>query len=93
MDNTIAAESTGSVSTSTESSAYQMPISFFKVGDEVRIVKIRGKEDLRHHLENLGFVEGAKVKIVNKANQDLILEIKGTQLGVNSQVASHIICC
>ena len=41
-------------------SVQQMPLSFLKEGESARVVKVRGKGDLQHHLENLGFVEGAE---------------------------------
>lgn len=76
---------------SASSSAYQMPISFLKRDESGTIVKIRGKEDMRHHLESIGFVEGAKVKVINEIAGDLIVEVLGTQVAINKQVASHII--
>ena len=46
-------------------SVQQMPLSFLKEGESAHVVKVRGKGDLQHHLENLGFVEGAEVKVVS----------------------------
>lgn len=53
------------------------------------ILKVRGRNDLHHHLENLGFVEGAQVT-VSRAAGDLIVEVKGIQVALNRQVAAHI---
>lgn len=78
-------------SEATASSAYQMPISFLKRDESATIVKVRGKEEMRHHLESIGFVEGAKVKVINEIAGDLIVEVLGTQVAINKQVASHII--
>ena len=55
------------------------------------IAKVRGRGDLHHHLENLGFVEGAQVTVVSEAAGDLIVEVKGIQVALNRQVAAHII--
>lgn len=52
---------------------------------------MRGRGDLHHHLENLGFVEGAQVTVVSEAAGDLIVEVKGIQVALNRQVAAHII--
>ena len=46
-------------------SVQQMPLSFLKEGESAHVVKVRGRGDLQHHLENLGFVEGAEVKVVS----------------------------
>ena len=35
-------------------SVQQMPLSFLKEGEAARVVKVRGRGDLQHHLENLG---------------------------------------
>ncbi|WP_241963682.1 FeoA family protein [Gordonibacter sp. 28C] len=72
-------------------SRHQMPLSFMKNGETATIAKVRGKGDLHHHLENLGFVEGARVTIMSEAAGDLIVEVKGTQVALNKQIASRII--
>lgn len=72
-------------------SCHQMPLSFLKNGETATIAKVRGKGDLHHHLENLGFVEGARVTVMTEASGDLIVEVKGTQVALNKQIASRII--
>ncbi len=72
---------------------HQMPLSFLKSGEEAAIAKVRGKGEVHHHLENLGFVEGAKVKVVTEQAGNLIVEVKGSQVALNKQVASRIITC
>ena len=70
-------------------SCRQMPLSF--LGETATIAKVRGRGDLHHHLENLGFVEGARVTVTAEAAGDLIVEVKGTQVALNKQIASRII--
>lgn len=94
MDTATTASAQGVVTqmdTAPSVSMHQMPLSFLKSGEQATISKIRGKDDLRHHLENLGFVEGGLVKVVSDISGDLIVEVKGTQVALNRQVASHII--
>ena len=69
----------------------QMPLSFAKDGQVVTVAKVRGKEELHHHLETLGFVVGAKVKVISVVGGDVIAEVKGTQVALNRQVATKII--
>lgn len=71
--------------------ACQVPLSFLRAGEEARIVRIRGKEDLRRHLETLGFVPGATVKAVAQASGNMIVEVKGTQVALSRQAAAHVI--
>lgn len=80
-----------SASRSSAVSHHQMPLSFLKNGEEGLVVKVRASKDLHHHLENLGFVEGTKVKIVCTQAGNLIVEVKGAQVAINRQVASQII--
>lgn len=70
--------------------ARQMPLAFLAEGDTAKVVKVSGKEELRHHLNNLGFVEGAEVKAIAGVSGDLIVEVKGAQVAVGRQAASHI---
>lgn len=92
MDNTAAAAgATSSAQSETSASVQQMPLSFLKEGEQASVVKVRGKEELQHHLENLGFVEGAKIKVVSGVAGDLIVEVKGAQVAIGRQAAAHII--
>ena len=94
MDNATVASMQGTVGRTDAGSApgiacQQMPL--LKGGETGTIAKVRGRGDLHHHLENLGFVEGAQVTVVSEAAGDLIVEVKGIQVALNRQVAAHII--
>ena len=96
MDNATVASMQGTVGRTDAGSAQgiacqQMPLSFLKGGETGTIAKVRGRGELHHHLETLGFVEGAQVKVVSEAAGDLIVEVKGTQVALNRQVAARII--
>ena len=91
MDNATVASMQGTVSRADAGSGlsatcHQMPLSFLKGGETGTIAKVRGRGDLHHHLENLGFVEGAQVTVVTEVAGDLIVEVT-----LNRQVAAHII--
>ncbi len=96
MDNATVASIQGTCGRTSAASApnaacHQMPLSFLKGGETGIIAKVRGRGDLHHHLETLGFVEGAQVTVVSEAAGDLIVEVKGTQVALNRQVAARII--
>lgn len=92
MQNTIAIETgASSVKDIPEASGSQLPLSFLGKGKSATIAKVRGKGEIHHHLENLGFVEGAHVKVVSENCGNLIVEIKGCQVALNKQVATRII--
>lgn len=69
----------------------QMPLPFLKAGQPARIVRVRGKEELQRHLATMGFVPGASVKVVSQVSGNAIVEVKGTQVALSQQVASHIV--
>ena len=41
-----------------------MPLTMASAGETKQIKKVGGKEDVRRHLENLGFVTGTDVTVV-----------------------------
>lgn len=69
----------------------QLPLALVAPGKPVRVLKVRGKGDLHHHLENLGFVEGSSVTVVSENGGSLVVEVKGTQVALDKQVALKII--
>lgn len=71
--------------------ARQMPLPFMRAGESANIVKVRGKDDVHHHLENLGFVVGAPIRVVAEHSGDLIVEIKGSQVALDRSVAAKIV--
>lgn len=83
----------GAQGVSTASQRHQMPLSFLKSGETATIAKVRGKGEVHHHLENLGFVEGARVEVLSEQCGSLIVQIKGAQVALNQQVASRIVTC
>ena len=60
-------------------------------GEKKTIARITGKEDTRHHLESLGFVEGADVTVVSSLGGNLIVNVKGTRVAISRTIANKII--
>ena len=42
------------------------------------------------HLAELGFVDGAEVKVISRAAGDVIVSVKGARLALNRSMASRI---
>ena len=57
-----------------------MPLTFADIGEEVIIKKIGGKNEVRAHLENLGFVAGTSIKIINTIGGNLIVNVKESRI-------------
>ena len=67
-----------------------MPLSLVRSGGSVTVSRVRGNEDMKHHLENLGFVEGSEVHVVSASGGNIIVVVKGARLGLDAKVASHV---
>lgn len=69
----------------------QMPLTFLRQGERARVLKVRGNDELHHHLENLGFVPGTALKVVSEQGGNVIVEIKGAQIALDKAAASKVI--
>lgn len=68
-----------------------MPVSMLAPGEEGTIRKITGKDDLRAHLAELGFVVDAVVRVVSTLGGSLILQIKDSRVALDKTMASRIL--
>ncbi len=67
-----------------------MPLTFAKAGQTSRIVKITGKDEVRQHLANLGFVSGEQVTVIAEMAGSLILKIKDSRIALDKNMANRI---
>lgn len=67
-----------------------MPLTLANVGEENIIKKIGGKPEVRQHLENLGFVVGANVKIISTISGNVIVSVKNSRIAVSREMAQKI---
>ena len=67
-----------------------MPLTLMDVGVETTVKTIRGKDQTRKFLQNLGFVEGAKVTVVSSLAGNLIVSVKDARVALSQQMASRI---
>ena len=67
-----------------------MPLTMAKQGETVTIRKISGKDETRQHLAELGFVVDSTVTVVNEIAGNLILQVKGSRVALDRQLANRI---
>ena len=67
-----------------------MPLAMAQVGDVNIIKKISGRDEVRQHLAELGFVVGEKVQVVNEMGGNLILSVKGARIALDKTMAMRI---
>ena len=67
-----------------------MPLIFAKEGETVTIRRISGKDDVRQHLAELGFVMDAEVLIVSYMAGNLIVQVIGSRIALDKSMAQRI---
>lgn len=67
-----------------------MPLSFSQTGSVTKIKAIRGKDETRRFLENLGFIVGAPVTVVAQLNGNLIVSVKDSRVAISQSMANRI---
>ncbi len=68
-----------------------MPLAMVTAGETVRVSRITGKDEVRQHLAELGFVLDAEVTVVTQMGGSLILEVKGSRVALDASMASRIL--
>ena len=67
-----------------------MPLSMAKMGETVTIRKVTGKDEVRQHLAELGFVVDGTVTVVNEIAGNLILQVKDSRIALDRTMANRI---
>ena len=67
-----------------------MPLTLASVGTEHIIRRIGGSPEVKKHLENLGFVVGGGVTVINTINGNVIVNVKETRVAVSREMAMKI---
>ncbi len=67
-----------------------MPLMFAQVGEENIIKNIGGSPEVKQHLENLGFVVGGTVKVVNALGGNVIVNVKESRVAISEEMAKKI---
>ncbi len=67
-----------------------MPLILADVGEKNVIKKIGGSPEIKKHLENLGFVVGGNVTIINTMGGNIIVNVKETRVAVSKEMAQKI---
>ncbi len=67
-----------------------MPLTMAKPGERCTILKITGKDEVRQHLAELGFVVDSEVVVVNELNGNLIVQVKDSRIALDHTMANRI---
>ncbi|MDO4972719.1 MAG: FeoA family protein [Eubacteriales bacterium] len=67
-----------------------MPLVLASVGEENIIRKVGGNAETKKHLEDMGFVVGGAVTIVNTIAGNLIVNVKESRVAISREMAGKI---
>ena len=67
-----------------------MPLTMAKTGEKVTIRKITGKDEVRQHLAELGFVVDSYVTVVSEIAGNLILQVKDSRIALDKTMTNRI---
>ena len=67
-----------------------MPLVICDVGDQKIILKITGKDEIRQHLSELGFVVGETITVVSKIGGNMIVGIKDSRIALDHNLTNRI---
>ena len=62
-----------------------MPLSFADIEQDNIIRRIGGSPEVKKHLENLGFVVGGNVKVVNRLGGNIIVNVKEARIAISQE--------
>ncbi len=68
-----------------------MPLSLAQVEEENIIKRIGGSPEVKRHLENLGFVVGGEVTVVNTLGGNVIVNVKEARVAISKEMALKIL--
>jgi len=68
-----------------------MPLTMARPGETNYIRKITGRDEVRRHLAELGFVVGEPVTVVSELGGNMILQVKECRIALDKNMANRIL--
>ncbi len=67
-----------------------IPLTLARSGEVNIIKRVGGKQEVKAHLENLGFVVGGGVTVINAIGGNVIVNIKDSRVAISREMAQKI---
>ena len=67
-----------------------MALAMMAPGQIGTIQSFRAKDEVKRHLQNLGFVAGEKVQVLSETSSGMILLVKDVRIALNRGLANKI---
>ncbi len=67
-----------------------MPLNYADTNSVQVIKKIGGSAEVKKHLENLGFIVGGEITVVNTLGGNVIVKVKESRVALSDELARKI---
>ena len=67
-----------------------MPLTLTDNGEEYVVKRMGGSAEVKKHLEDLGFVVGTAVSVINTIGGNLIVKVKESRVAISKEMAQKI---
>ena len=67
-----------------------MPLCFADLDADNTIKRIGGSQEVKKHLENLGFVVGGSVRVISRLGENVIVNVKEARVAISEEMARRI---
>lgn len=67
-----------------------MPLTMANPGETVTVRKITGKDEVRRHLAELGFVMEGEITVIARMGGNLILKVKDSRVALDQSMANRV---
>ena len=67
-----------------------MPLVLADMGEEAVIKRVGGSPEMKKHLEDMGFVAGGVVTVLNTIGGNLIVKIEESRVAISKEMAGKI---
>ncbi|MFG6330464.1 MAG: ferrous iron transport protein A [Lachnospiraceae bacterium] len=67
-----------------------MALALMSIGEKRTVMKLRGREEVVRHLQDLGFAPGSEVQVLGENAAGMILLIRGVRIALDRGLAGKI---
>jgi len=68
-----------------------MPIGLAPINVDMKVVKVLADEKTKKHLESLGILPNASIRVISSVNGGVVIAVKEGRLALDHSIASKIL--
>ncbi len=68
-----------------------MPIGLAPINVDMKVVKVLADEKTKKHLESLGILPNASIRVISSVNGGVVIAVKEGRLALDRSIASKIL--